>query len=196
MIAGQRRFLACKKLGWVTIPAIIRQVSDATEATILSLIENVQRADMHPIDKARAYQMIYDKYGNYGDVATETGVSVATIRKYIALLNLAPSIQTSLTAADGPAGVGTLSKVAETFRPEDQEEVLKHISGFKQQTQLDIIKISGGDRSKIEGLRQKALTGAFDIHLCRKIEDCFIIPKHLLTSVKRLLEDSEIQQSR
>jgi ParB family chromosome partitioning protein len=55
LIVGQRRFLACKQLGWKTIPAIIREEMDDTDATVSSLVENVHRADMSPIDKARAY---------------------------------------------------------------------------------------------------------------------------------------------
>ncbi len=43
LIAGQRRFLACQRLGWKTIPAIIRDITDDTDATIISLIENVHR---------------------------------------------------------------------------------------------------------------------------------------------------------
>jgi ParB family chromosome partitioning protein len=93
LIAGQRRFLSCQRLGWKTIPAIIRDVTDDTDATIISLIENVHRADMNPIDKARAYQKIYEKYKDYNKVGKETGVSISTIRKYLTLLNLAPSIQ-------------------------------------------------------------------------------------------------------
>lgn len=54
LIAGQRRFIACRRLGMRTIPAIIREKMDDTDATILSLIENIHRADMNPMDKARA----------------------------------------------------------------------------------------------------------------------------------------------
>jgi ParB family chromosome partitioning protein len=194
LIVGQRRFLACKKLGWKTIPAIIREVADDTDATTLSLIENVQRADMNPIDKAQAYRQIYDKYRDYNDVARETGVSVSTIKKYVALLSLAPDIQKSITTADGPAGVGTLAKVAETFAPEDQEEVLRQISGFKQQIQLDMVKYSGGDIGKLSGLREKALAGAFDIHICRGIDECNFIPAELLGSIKKMIEEFEDKQ--
>lgn len=194
LIAGQRRFLACKKLGWESIPAIIREVEDSTDATILSLIENVHRADMNPIDKARAYQQIYNKYGDYNDVARETGVSVTTIRKYVALLSLTPDIQKSISTADGPAGVGTLSKVAETFAPEDQAEVLRQISGFKQQIQLDMVKYSGGDISKLSDLREKALAGHFDIRICRGIEECKFIPRKLINSVKEMIKELENNQ--
>ncbi len=48
LIAGQRRLLACRKLGWGTIPAIVRTDLDDADATAISLIENVHRADMHP----------------------------------------------------------------------------------------------------------------------------------------------------
>lgn len=194
LIAGQRRFLACKKLGLDTIPAIIREVTDSTDATILSLVENVQRADMHPIDKARAYQMIYDKYGDYNDVARETGVSVGTIKRYVALLKLSPDIQKSITTRDGAAGVGTLSKIAETFRPEEQEEVLKNIGGFKQQIQLDMVRQSGGDIGKLDGLRKAALEGAFRVHMCRGIDECAFIPEELLGSVKEAIRDLEVKR--
>jgi ParB family chromosome partitioning protein len=69
LIVGQRRFLACKQLGLKTIPAIIREKMDDTDATVLSLVENVHRADMSPIDKARAYQKIYERYEDYAIVA-------------------------------------------------------------------------------------------------------------------------------
>ena len=146
LIIGQRRFLACKQLGLQTIPAIVRERMDDTDATILSLVENVHRADMSPIDKARAYQKIYEKFGDYVVVTKETGVSITTIRKYLSLLDLAPSIQESLTTNEGPAGIGTLSKLAETFKsPDEQEKVLQAISSFKQDIQLKIIKQSDGN---------------------------------------------------
>ena len=88
LVAGQRRFLACKKIGLQTIHSIIRDDLDDTDATIISLIENVQRADMNPLDKAKAYKIIYEKYKDYKKVAKETGVSVSTIKKYLTLLNL------------------------------------------------------------------------------------------------------------
>lgn len=197
LIAGQRRFLACQKLGWKTIPSIIRDITDDTDATIISLIENVHRADMNPIDKARAYQKIYEKYKDYNKVAKETGVSISTIRKYLTLLNLAPSIQEDLTTANGPAGIGTLSKMAETFAPEEQEKVLDKIGGFKQQIQLEMIKRSGGNFGKLEGLKEQALEGAFNTSLCRGLDECPFIPFELrgllIDAVKRFNEEGDKQ---
>jgi len=60
VIAGQRRLLACRQLGWTEIPAVIRSnISDAA-ATALSLVENVHRADMNPRDKAHAFKVLFD----------------------------------------------------------------------------------------------------------------------------------------
>jgi ParB/RepB/Spo0J family partition protein len=172
LIAGQRRFLACQRLGWVTVPVIVRDATDDTDATILSLIENVQRADVNPIDKARAYQKIYERYGDYVRVEKETGVRVETIKKYMALLGLAPSIQERLTTKKGPAGIDTLSKVAKVFAPEEQERVLHIIGGFNQEIQLEMLKRSGGDLDTLEELRKRALEGAFDTKLCRGLDCC------------------------
>ncbi|MDI6698099.1 MAG: ParB/RepB/Spo0J family partition protein [Candidatus Saccharicenans sp.] len=196
LIAGQRRFLACQRLGWESIPAIIRDITDDTDATILSLIENVHRADLNPIDKARAYQKIYEKYKDYNKVAKETGVSASTIKKYLMLLKLVPSIQEKLTTAEGPAGIGTLSKIAETFAPEEQEEVLDRIGGFKQQIQFEMIKRSGGDVDKLEDLREQAIEGAFDTRLCRGLDDCSFIPKELRESVKDAIKKFEEERDK
>jgi ParB family chromosome partitioning protein len=191
LIAGQRRFLACQKLGWQTVPAIIRDINDDTDAMILSLVENVHRADLNPIDKAKAYERIYEKYRDYNKVAKETGVSVSTIKKYLLLLKLAPSIQEKLTTTEGPAGLGTLSKIAETFAPGEQENVLDKIGGFKQQIQFEIIKRSGGDAGKLEDLRKQALEGAFDTTICRGLDECQYIPLELRELVKDAIKKYE-----
>jgi ParB family chromosome partitioning protein len=191
LIIGQRRFLACKQLGLETIPAIVRNNMDDTDATILSLVENVHRADMSPIDKARAYKKIYQKYADYASVARETGVSIITIKKYMTLLDLAPSIQESLTTSDGPAGIGTLSKLAESFKsPEEQERVLEAISGFKQDIQLKILKQSEGNLSQISNLKERALQGAFNTVICHGIGDCSFIPEKLREPIRRMIENS------
>lgn len=192
VVAGQRRYIACKRLGWDKIPAIIRDKMDDADATVLSLIENVHRADMSPIDKSKAYQKIYNKYKDYNKVAKETGMSTSTIKKYMSLLNLAQSIQEKLTTSDGPAGIGTLSKLAETFSsPEDQERVLENIGGFKQNIQLEMIKRSGGDLDNISDLREQALDGAFDTHVCHGLDDCNFIPDELKEPLKEAIQKFE-----
>ena len=166
LIAGQRRFLACRLLGMAAIPATVRDDLDDVGATVVSLVENVQRADMNPMDKARALRTIRSKYGSDKLVSRETGVSVPTIRRYSKLLKLAPSIQDRLTTSSGSAGVETLATLADCFDAEDQEYVLDEIGGFNQYVQREIIKRSGGDASKIPSLVKQALEGAFAVRMC------------------------------
>jgi len=196
LIAGQRRFLACQKIGMNTITAIVRDDLDATDATVISLVENVHRADMSPIDKARAYQGIYDKYGDYERVARETGVSAPTIRRYMRLLDLAPSLQAKASTSEGPAGVGTLSRLAQEFSAEDQEHVLSRIDGFNSKIQDKILKESHGDVDSIELLASQAREGAFDIRTCSE-GLCFKMSEKLKDQVRGLLTGdikSQVQQ--
>lgn len=193
LIAGQRRFLACRKLGMATIPAIVRDNIDDIDATVISLVENLHRADMSPMDKARAFQEIYSKYGDYKRIAKETGVSIPTVRRYLSLLKLTPSIQDKLTTSEGPTGVGALSKLAETFHPEQQEDVLREIGRFKGRDQEEILKRSGGDLDKIPELTGQALEGAFSIRRCQE-GLCFDMPEEWKSEIKRLLsEDNQPQ---
>lgn len=189
LIAGQRRFLACQLLGWETIPALIRSDVTEVDARIISLVENVHRADLHPLDKGRAYTQIYDVFGTYSRVSRETGVSIPTVRRYMYLLKLAPSIQELLTTSDGPAGVCTLAMLARVFpKFDDQEYVLERIGRFKQQVQMEILKRSEGDINKIDELVEQALGGCFGVVICRGLEGCPYIPddcrEEVLTIIK------------
>ena len=188
LIAGQRRFLAFRRLGKTTIPATLRNDLGDADATVISLVENVQRADMNPVDKARAYKAIRDEYGSVQRVAQETGVSVPTIRRYLELLKLAPSIQEMITTTDGTAGIGTLSKLAETFAPEEQETILEALGGFKQDIQLEILKRSGGDMDRVMELRKQAMEGAFDVRTCNA-GLCFDMPEEWQQRIRKALDE-------
>ena len=186
LIVGQRRFLACDRLGMTTISATVRDDMDDTEAIVISLVENVQRADMNPMDKARAFVEILSRYGNNKRVARETGVSVTTIRKYAKLLNLAQEIQDEISLDECPVGVETLAILADTFDIEYQVWVLERIKGFNPSIQQQILKESGGDPSKIHDLVERALDGAFNVRMCRE-GLCFKIPDEWKAEIQRKL---------
>lgn len=166
LIAGQRRFRACQQLGLDTIAAVVRNDLDPTDATVLSLVENVHRADMNPMDKAHAYKAILDRFGDYQTVARRAAVSVPTVRRYLSFLDLHPSIQAKVSTFEGPAGVGTLEQVARRFDPEDQQDVLDQVKGFNQRVQKSIIHESRGDPEKIKPLTDLAHEGVFDVRMC------------------------------
>jgi len=83
LIVGQRRYLACKALGWETIPAIVRRVKNDTVASILSFSENIHRLDLGYGDKMRVAVELLGKLKSVGKVARELGVSPQTVRNYL-----------------------------------------------------------------------------------------------------------------
>ena len=192
LIAGQRRLLACRKLGLPTIPATIRDDLTDTDSTVVSLVENVQRADMNPIDKAEAYAAIRARSGSVRDVAQATGVSEPTVRRYLALLKLAPSIRDAVTTSEGAAGVGTLSKLAETFAPEDQEEALTQLRGLRQNVQLEILRASDGDVGALSGFKAQIVERDLDLRMCRD-GLCFTMPDEWKARIKEILSGGEPQ---
>ena len=192
LIAGQRRLLACRKLGLRTIPATIRDDLTDTDSTVVSLVENVQRADMNPIDKAHAYDAILARSGSVREVAQATGVTVPTVRRYLALLKLAPAIRDAVTTSEGAAGVGTLQMLAETFAPEDQEEVLSQIRGLRQNVQREILKASNGDLDALPGFKAQIVERDLDLRMCRD-GLCFAMPVEWKARISELLSGGEAQ---
>ncbi|MDF2699123.1 MAG: Chromosome plasmid partitioning protein ParB Stage 0 sporulation protein [Haloplasmataceae bacterium] len=93
IVAGERRFRACKKIGLTKIPAIIREIEDQTMAEI-ALLENLQRENLTIIEEAMAYQMLIEKYNfTQQEVAERVGKSRAHITNALRLLNLPKEVQ-------------------------------------------------------------------------------------------------------
>jgi ParB family transcriptional regulator, chromosome partitioning protein len=96
LIAGERRWRAAKELGLTDVPAIIRSSSDL-EVLELSLIENLQREDLNPIDEAQGYARLADEFGmRQEDIAQKVGRSRAAVANAMRLLDLHPQLQTWL----------------------------------------------------------------------------------------------------
>lgn len=190
VVAGQRRILACQKLGWESIPAIVRDDLSDDQVVAVSLIENVQRAEMSPSDKARAYEALVRQYGSVAVVAQKTGVSQATIRKYLSLLQLPSALQQKVTTGGGPTGIGVMAQLATTFKdPKDMETAWGKVAGFNSETAQTVIKRSGGDVTKLEPLVDLAIEGAFNRTACgTSIDTCPHIPAKLRPAVLELVE--------
>jgi ParB family chromosome partitioning protein len=100
LIMGERRWLASKKAGKTTIPAIIRQVSDE-QALEMTIVENLQRADLNPMEQARAYQRLSQEFKMTQDqMATRTGKDRASVSNFMRLLKLPEGVQQKVEAGD------------------------------------------------------------------------------------------------
>jgi len=96
LIAGERRWLAAKKAGLDTIPALIRAVSDQQRLE-LALIENIQRADLNPLEAAEAYRQLSDDFGlSHEEISSRVGKSRTAITNTLRLLKLSPAVQLAL----------------------------------------------------------------------------------------------------
>jgi len=100
VIAGERRLRAAKALGMREIPVIVRDVSDI-DALQLSLIENIQREELNPMEEAKAFQRLIDEFGfTHEDVAKAVGKERATISNTIRLLGLPKRVQELVVGAE------------------------------------------------------------------------------------------------
>lgn len=182
ILAGQRRYWACKELGLSEMPVIMRSRVSEARAVTLSLIENVQRADMHPLDKAQAYDALHRHYtGNLREVAATTGVSVRTIERYLVLLKLPKTLQDELGTMHGSAGIGTMAAIAKAFaHPHEMVDAYNQIGGFTQTIQAEILKQARGDVKALPELVLQAQEGAFTTQRCGTgLGDCPHIPDAL-----------------
>ncbi|MBN9616698.1 MAG: chromosome partitioning protein ParB [Acidobacteriales bacterium 59-55] len=93
LIAGERRWLASRKAGKATVPAIVRQVSD--EQTLeMTIVENLQRSDLNPMEQARAYQRLSQQFRlTQEQMATRTGKERASVANFLRLLRLPEPVQ-------------------------------------------------------------------------------------------------------
>ena len=93
LIAGERRWRASIKAGKETVPAILRQVSDE-QAMEMTIVENLQRADLNPMEQARAYDRLSrDFHMTQEQVAQRTGKDRATVANFLRLLRLHAPVQ-------------------------------------------------------------------------------------------------------
>lgn len=96
LIAGERRWLASKKAGKAKIPALVKQVSDQ-QALELTIIENIQREDLGPLEQARAFERLSREFGMTQEMmANRTGKDRATVANYLRLLKLPFEVQMEL----------------------------------------------------------------------------------------------------
>jgi ParB family transcriptional regulator, chromosome partitioning protein len=100
LIAGERRWLASRRVGKSTIPAIVRQVSD--EQTLeITIVENLQRADLNPMEQARAYQRLSQQFHlTQEQMATRTGKERASVANFLRLLRLPEQVQQKVESGD------------------------------------------------------------------------------------------------
>lgn len=104
IIAGERRWRAAQRAGLIEIPIIVRDVNDRT-ALELAIIENVQRADLNPVEEAAGYQQLIDEHGyTQADLGQVIGKSRSHVANTLRLLKLPDVIRDMLVGGSLSAG--------------------------------------------------------------------------------------------
>jgi ParB family chromosome partitioning protein len=97
IIAGERRTRAAQLAGRTTIPALIREGVTDGEMLELALVENIQRSDLNPLEKAQGFQDMLTRLGlSQEQVAERVGVKRSTVANQLRLLDLPPTVQKAL----------------------------------------------------------------------------------------------------
>ncbi len=118
LIAGERRWRAAQRAGLTSVPAIVRSATDA-ESFELALIENLQREDLNPLERATAYHNYVALYEITTDeLARRLGESRPNVANYLRLLNLSPEIRQLI--ASGELGMGQARAIAGLADPARQ----------------------------------------------------------------------------
>lgn len=93
LVAGERRLRAVSRLGWTNVPVVVRDFDDRAMLT-LALVENLQRADLNPLEEAEGFQRLIDEFGlTQQQVADAVGKDRTSITNLLRILTLQPAVK-------------------------------------------------------------------------------------------------------
>ncbi|WP_375635354.1 MULTISPECIES: ParB/RepB/Spo0J family partition protein [unclassified Bartonella] len=134
LIAGERRWRAAQRANLNKLPVIVRDVDDKT-ALELAIIENVQRADLNPIEEAMGYEILLNEHGyTQADLAQVIGKSRSHVANTLRLLKLPPKVQQFLT--DGQLSAGHARCLITVENPQDLAEKIIREGLSVRQTEI------------------------------------------------------------
>jgi len=146
LIAGERRLQAAKLAGLTRVPALVRE---ATEQQLLelALIENIQRADLNPLETAEAYRQLHEDFGlSHEEIAQRVGKSRVAVSNTLRLLRLPEKVQAALLA--GRIREGHARALLGLASPEAQEAALHTVEakGLTVRQTEELVRRLQGER--------------------------------------------------
>src|SRR5438067_11572694 len=170
LIAGERRWRAAQEAGLTQVPVITRIASDL-EVLELSLIENLQRADLNPIEEAQAYARLADEFAlRQEEIAQKVGRSRAAVANSMRLLDLHQQVRTWLM--QGLLSVGHAKVLLGLKEPDEQRAVAETIlrrSATVRATERLVARQLGGTRPRRR--RQTVATSATIDELQNRLQE-------------------------
>lgn len=128
LIAGERRLRAAKLAGVYQVPVVIRNPEESDQMKLeLAIIENLQREDLKPLDRAKAFRRLIDEFGlKHGEIGRRVGKSREYVSNSVRILMLPQEIQDALQAGEINEG-HTRPLLMLIDRPEEQKTLLQEI---------------------------------------------------------------------
>lgn len=168
LVAGERRWLAARQAGLTHVPALLREASDQQRLE-LALIENVQRADLAPLETADAYRQLAEDFNlSHEEIAARVGKSRSAVTNTLRLLKLPEAVRQAL--AEGKISEGHARALLALPTPQAQSAALLTILAHDlnvRQTEALVRKLSG----ERPALKEKPAPPPEVLDLERRLED-------------------------
>ncbi|MCM8778210.1 MAG: ParB/RepB/Spo0J family partition protein [Candidatus Omnitrophica bacterium] len=157
LIAGERRLRAAKELGLTQVPVIVKDVEKEADLLELALVENLQREDLNPLEKAFAYKRLIEELGiSQEEVAQKVGKDVVSIVNTLRLLKLPAPVQEKI--AQGELSEGHGRAILSLEEPQAQinfaEEILREGLSVRE-AENRVRKLKGRKKRKVVSPSQK-----------------------------------------
>ena len=157
LIAGERRWLASQRAGKPTVPAIVRQVSNE-QAMEMTIIENLQREDLNPIEQARAFERLANEFGlTQEQISVRTGKERSSVANFLRLLRLPEQVQ--VYVAGGQVSVGHAKVLLSLDSPEAMakiaDRVVMHGLTVRQTEEVVDDWLHPADRKALKELQER-----------------------------------------
>lgn len=172
IIAGERRFRAARLAGLKQVPVVMRDVADERELLELALVENLQRADLNPLEEAEAYQELGARFGlSHEEIGGRVGKSRAAVSNALRLLRLPAEVQDLLR--DGRMTAGQARPLLALSDPAAQVRLARRAVA-ESLTARDLERLSGEGRGGRKSVRPKRQvdtnTAAAEERLARRLQ--------------------------
>lgn len=180
LVAGERRLMAAKMVGLITVPVIIKRSLENQKKLEMALIENIQREDLGPISKAKAFERLINEFGlTQQDLANRLGKSREVIANSLRLLQLPLEIQNALE--EGVLNEGHARALLILNNPEKRKLLFKDIMANKLSGReaMDLAQrylTSEGKANTSSIRRQNVSTDPQDLEWKEKLEEYFQMP--------------------
>jgi ParB family chromosome partitioning protein len=182
LIAGERRLRAAQMAGLERIPALVRSADEGSQLA-WALIENLQRADLNPLEEAHAFRQLVDEFGlTHDEVGSRVGRSRSAIANTLRLLDLDQRVQAAL--AEGVITEGHARALAGLSDPAQQAETLSQVvsGGLSVRQTEELVRRTGTRVPKTK--RSKPARGADVERLERGLREALATKVTLSTSRK------------